>query len=664
LLGNRIGTDAPGVRAVPNLFFGVDIFGSNNILGTAAGFGNLISGNAAAGVRIEPNASGNQLQHNKIGTDADGTAAVANDTGVAIFGAKNTVGGVAGTDSNLISGNTSAGVFIYTNASGNQVQGNKIGTNLAGTSAIPNNYGLDIEGSNNTVGSVVGAGNLISGNSTAGVLIEADGSGNQVLGNFIGTNADGTAALANGTGVDIFGSNNTISGAAGAGGNVISGNTKSGVLIEANASGSQVRGNKIGTNAAGTAALANNTGVDTYGSNNTVGGTSFGAGNVISGNTAAGVQIELNAGGNQVQGNNIGTNAAGTALLSNSVGVDIFGSNNTVGGTVAGAGNVISGNRNANAVGVDIEINASGNQMQGNKIGTNAAGTSALGNLIGVLIHGSNNTVGGTAAGAGNLISGNARGVDIGDLSATGNVVQGNKIGTNAAGTAALSNVDGVDIDGSNNNTVGGTAAGAGNIIAFNSNDGVAVRSGSGNAIRENSIYANTHLGIELLLNGNFVLHAPVLTSATFNTINHVLTIKGTLSSTANTTFALEFFANPAGASQGQIYLGRATVITNGSGSVSFTAPIVVTAKAFSSVTTPIITATATDPNGDTSQFSNGVHDPVEPNPTALSAAVPTPIIPAIQPNGNTAQFSSRVHGPVAPTPTSRRRLLHPRRWG
>ena len=156
----------------------------------------------------------------------------------------------------------------------------------------------------------------------------------------------------------------------------------------------------------------------------------------------AGILLSAN-GGNTIQGNFIGTDSTGTAGRNNNVGVSISSAsnNNLIGGTTASARNVISANTfNGIAVG------ASNNQIQGNFIGTNANGTSALPNGIdGVNISGSpqftNNLVGGTAAGAGNVISGNQRGIT---LFSPGNTVQGNFIGTDPTGTKSVGNGTGI----------------------------------------------------------------------------------------------------------------------------------------------------------------------------------------------------------------------------
>src|SRR5262249_31034509 len=146
-------------------------------------------------------------------------------------------------------------------------------------------------------------------------------------------------------------------------------------------------------------------------------------------------------------------------------------SGNTIGGTTPGARNVLSGNRGS---GVWIEgAGTTGNVVAGNFIGTDVTGTAALAHRIGVriIVGGRGNTIGGTSAGAGNVISGNVdSGVWIQGAGTTGNVVAGNFIGTNADGTAALGNgADGVLIDGgASSNTIGGPTPDTGNVIAFN----------------------------------------------------------------------------------------------------------------------------------------------------------------------------------------------------
>ncbi len=174
--------------------------------------------------------------------------------------------------------------------------------------------------------------------------------------------------------------------------------------------------------------------------------------------------------GDLLKGNYLGTNAAGTGKLGNGVGVLMEGgaTANTVGGKTA---NLISGNTTAGVVIRDG--GTSGNVVLGNFIGTQKSGTVKLGNADGVDIGGgaTANTVGGTTAAAGNVLSGNTgNGVLISDAGTSGNVVLGNFVGTDSKGSINLGNtVDGVQIaKGASANTIGGTVTGSGNAIAFN----------------------------------------------------------------------------------------------------------------------------------------------------------------------------------------------------
>ena len=310
---------------------------------------------------------------------------------------------------------------------------------------------------------------------------------NQVQGNYIGTNADGTVALGNGlSGINLLrSSNNTIGGSSLAAHNIISGNKSEGVtigtvsedvtIIESN---NVVQGNYIGTDVTGTMALGNATnGVDIEGvgaSDNTIGGTADGARNVISGNQGFGVLI--GAPKNVVRGNYIGTDVTGQTALGNIPGgVELVSGadGSTIGGTTDGARNVISGNQNDGVL-----ILGSNTVVQGNSIGTNAAGNAPLPNAIGVeIINGSANMIGGPTPmpgqGVGNLISGNFNGVTISGTSATGNSVQGDLIGTDVTGAKPLRNDgDGVFVDAAQN-AIGGTASGTRNVIAGNGLNGI-----------------------------------------------------------------------------------------------------------------------------------------------------------------------------------------------
>jgi CSLREA domain-containing protein len=264
-----------------------------------------------------------------------------------------------------------------------------------------------------------------------------------------------------------------------------------------------------------------------------------------------------------------------------------------------------------------ILITGSNVIIEGNFIGTDAGGTNDQGNTQdGIRISGANNRVGGILPAARNLISGNnSDGIEITGSGATGNLVQGNLIGTTASGSSGLANTsDGIQIfNGASNNTIGGTAAGAGNVIAFNGADGVFVHSGTGNRIQRNSIFSNGGLGIDLGANGvtsndsgdpdggaNRLQNFPVLQSIVVSGSN--TTILGSIdSATSNSTYpiTIEFFSNsscdPSGHGEGETFLGAISV----SGPGSFIATFAVSLPLNS-----VVTATATDSAGNTSEFS------------------------------------------------------------
>ncbi|MCA1684117.1 MAG: right-handed parallel beta-helix repeat-containing protein, partial [Actinobacteria bacterium] len=417
----------------------------------------------------------------------------------------NTVGTAA--SANVIDGNLGHGVFVVGDARGNTVAGNYIGLNNTGDAALGNGLdGVHVEAQANTVG----PNNIISGNTGDGVSVSVNGNlgnGNAIINNQVGTDSKGSKPVPNQkSGVNLDAPGNTVRG------NLISGNAKDGIrAVGIHAHDNVVAGNTVGLNKVGTSALANGLeGVEVGGPNNRVGGTAVADRNVISGNGRRGVALTgINTTGNLIQGNYIGTNRAGSAAIPNGdAGVLVynFASRNTIGGTAKGAGNVISGNRKD---GVFLaESNTTADVVQGNFIGTNTGGTAAVPNGgYGVVVRESaNNTIGGTAAGAGNVIGGNAlEGVRILGAGATGNLVQGNAVGTDLAGRLSLANNgNGVSVgQRASGNTVGGTAPGAGNTIAFNKGNGVAVGDSpldpaAVDSILGNMIFSNGKLGIDL----------------------------------------------------------------------------------------------------------------------------------------------------------------------
>jgi subtilisin-like proprotein convertase family protein len=458
--------------------------------------------------------------------------------------------------------------------------------------------------------------------------------GNTVQGNYIGTDASGGASLSNQFGGIVLGdlaSGNLIGGDAAGAGNLISGNGGDGISIGGTAESNKIQGNLIGTDAAGNIDLGNvETGVELYSAGNLIGGMTVGARNVISGNQFGIWLQDAGATGNTVQGNFIGTNAAGNADLgANGNGITINNADgNLIGGTAAGARNLISGNT---VYGIALGATSTGNLVQGNLIGTNVAGTATIANgSHGVYLIGApGNVIGGAAAGAGNVIGGNGgNGIELVTSGNGNNVIQGNFIGTDSAGILDLGNAgDGVDVsNGATPTTVGGAAPGAGNRIAFNGGDGVQLTSDQANlyptqvAIRGNRIYKNDGLGINLGSDGvtpndsapdsdpgfNQLQNFPVLTGVYVDTVLDMTTIDGTIESAFSTFYTLDFYysveCDASGNGEGEVYLGSGGTTTNalGIGSFSMQWDVEIPAGTF-------ITATATDPNGNTSEFSNCV---------------------------------------------------------
>ncbi|HKG59419.1 MAG TPA: Calx-beta domain-containing protein [Pyrinomonadaceae bacterium] len=458
---------------------------------------------------------------------------------------------------------------------------------------------------------------------------------------------------------------------------VINGFSTGAIIISTAAAGSHVEGCYIGTDVSGTVAIPNTgPGVSVLSSNNVIGGTTVSARNVISGNSEAGVQVRLfcctganNAiSGNVIQGNYIGITAQGDKTLGNGrEGVDVSTSapdasvtNTLIGGTTPGAGNIISGNF-TEGIGIG-SFQTTNTTVQGNRIGTSANGMSKIPNG-GDGIHidlGNSNVIGGSAPGAGNLISGNGKvssglgrgnGISVGS---SNNIIQGNFIGTDATGTGPLGNMDD-GIFGGRNTTVGGTGAGEGNVIAFNGLRGISNGGNlaTANSYRGNSIHSNgtsgspftPGLGIELSPAGpnpndpgdsdtgaNNLQNFPIISSvmATGGSTN----VKGSLNSSASSSFNLDFYRNsvcdPSGHGEGEHLIGSTLVTTDASGNANFDVTFAVSAAA-----SELLTATATDLSGNTSEFS--------PCATVGSIGVSIGDVSAVEGNSGTTSFSFPV---------------------
>lgn len=441
-------------------------------------------------------------------------------------------------------------VMRYPAATGNRIAGCSVGVDSTGNGAAPNVFQgimiLDGAHGNFIGGTGPNERNVISGNSQYGIWISGSTTtANTILGNHIGTNVMGTAALPNSSGGVILADgahHNTIGGDSAASRNVISGNSNAGIWItrgEVNqtpASQNTVRGNYIGLNAAGTAAIPN-----TFSGLNILSGANDNlvAGNVISGNSAEGVRIAgLGSTGNKLHTNFLGTAPGGNLSIPNGF----------AGATIL-------------------------NRATGNYIGD--------------------------GPGTGNLISGNGTvGVLIADVGTTGNFVCNNRIGPAAmAGTSFIDQFDGVWLTaGSTANTIGGNSPGAANVITGNVGRGIVLFDGptARQTFQRNSIHANGWQGIALYSGSNNAQAAPAIASAV---LGLGTTITGNLTSTPGTDFMLEFFASPGA----RDFIGQHPVKTSPGGSVSFN----VTLPAIVAAGREIVVSATSLVTGDTSEFSN-----------------------------------------------------------
>nr|MBA2524367.1 hypothetical protein [Pyrinomonadaceae bacterium] len=376
-----------------------------------------------------------------------------------------------------------AGVSVRSN--NNLIEGNSLGN-------VPFMYaGVRAVGPavNNTVGGTTSAASNVMAFVGFSVLLPQGADNNRVQGNLIAGNVLGV-----GIGFQVSGAggtSNTVGGTVAGARNVISNyRTGDGAGVRISGDGNLVQGNYLGTNQSGDAAsnpISPGYGVQfyTFVAGNTVGGTTAAARNLISANGEAGIRarsgstLTPNNDLNLVQGNFIGTKADGTGDLGNiQQGVFVEGNglfNIAIGGTTAGARNIISNNKQNG-----VEITSTGiHILQGNFIGTDVTGTLDLGNVQnGVYLNNTpNNVVGGTVSGARNIISGSGlSGVLVEGAQSTGNAVEGNFIGTNAAGTAALGNdLNGVTTSQAPNNTIGGATTAARNVIAASGRHGVSI---------------------------------------------------------------------------------------------------------------------------------------------------------------------------------------------
>jgi len=632
--GNFIGTDISGHEDRGNGGDGITVFGSDDRIGGASDLTrNVISGNARHGVALG-GTSGAIVQGNYIGTNASGDGAIANDGhGVGLDEASgNTIGGTGDGEGNTIAFNALDGVVIAGGSDHNRVLGNRIhdngglGIDLGDDGVTPNDPGDDDGGDNSRQNFPVLDTAVTNGEDS----IVIDGSIDTVAESrvriefFAGESCDESE---HGEGARFLGFRDvdtidgTVEFTAGFEVPVAVGEAVTATATRDNDTSEFSKCIQATGSGGGRADIVVNSTADT----NVCDGTCTLRGAITLSNATEGTQtIEFAIGeGHQtiapteelpslsdpvVIDGTTQPGFSGTPLIE----LDGDALGEAVGLSIAGGTSTVKGLMINRFPGAGIYLPSDGNTVTGNYVGTDETWSTDVGNSRGISVPGANNTIGGATAATANVVSANdGPGVWlIGD----GNRVRGNAIGTDAAGTRDLGNLtSGVFVTG-NGNEVGGDDGGEGNTIAFNgvSATGVNVASGARNAILSNSIRDSVGLGIDLGNDGvtasdagdadtgaNGLQNFPVLTSA--DRLGTNVVVNGDLDSAPDATYRIELFheasCDPSGYGEGGQFLGATSVTTTPTGDASFSVTLPLSG-------TGVVTATATDAAGNTSEFS------------------------------------------------------------
>jgi len=676
IIGNWIGVKPDGTYALINAY-GIDIFNAQNneVGGTTADRANTISGCQWYGVRIHgPAASGNIVQGNNIGSDPTGTLSISNryaGVDIADGAYSNRIGATNFLFSamNVISGNEGVGVAIRdSNTYGNVLSYNFIGLTRAYGILSNNSYGVNVFQS---PGNQIGPANLVGNSQSTGLNIAGSNAvGNVVIGNIIGS--DGLATRhPNSSGIGITGPGTIIGGVTSADRNYIGGNRVNGVDIGSGGHGTIIQGNLIGLDAFGTAVMSNNQyGVYVNNANNVIiGGLGF-ARNIISGSRLSGVVIDGSSSNTVIVGNYIGTTENGLTRIGNgTAGISVNADYTTVGVPFAGLGNVIVG---ANTGGIEVDA-VNGVRIRNNSVGVGVDGVTNIPNARGIVLrNGSRNVqVGGTNALDANVIARNS-GTEVWLQGSAGNRVEGNYIGVMNGGIAFPAGQSGLGMDIENSpsnqilnnvigqvgdalrivstgsyrnvvqgnyigeynleiirnsgwgvyilnasdNLIGGDSTSLRNVIAHNAGGIVVTNTVGTNAINNrlgpslifsNAPNQNIDLGPRGLTTNDFedadigannLQNKPFITNG-ITTAGGIVYAQGLLHSAPNTTYGIDIYRSGSTNAEGFRYLGRTYVVTDGDGNAPFTAgfPVGVASGAY-------LTATATDPFNNTSEFS------------------------------------------------------------
>ncbi len=640
--GNLIGVDPTGSASRNTGFTATGIY--SQYADTTLVDSNVISGNTnTTNAAIYGTNSANvTVKANIIGASLSGQIAIPNGNGVYNAGGAGQgwiVGGSTAADRNYILGNSGQG-FLPTGtakAYGITIQNNYFGLAPDGTTVLKND-GHNINLSNFTVNPVV-RDNVIVG---AGTTVAAYGiyvitTGADIKGNLIGITPSGVTSPNRSGGIYLLNATDSIIGGQTiADRNIISGNATStataGIMLSGT-TGVVIEGNYIGTDAGGTVRRPNGNGIvlNANNTNTRIGGALASQRNIISGNTTNGITVSSGTTPTSniaIMGNYIGLDKNGDTLTgATGTGITLSAPNGIkIGGASTGEGNVISGNP---IYGISFGgVVGQAVQVYGNIIGLKPDGETSAGNgLAGVYLVSNNNPtgvlqIGGASSGQGNIISGNpVTGIYMTNANMLTNPasVKGNKIGVTASGAAAGNGTSGIrftGVSGVKGAVVGGIGAGEGNTIAYNTGNGIVLNGFSTNiTVRGNAMHDNTGLGfaygasaiptpndlpsdLDGDTGGNGLQNFPQRTTLTRCDASSAQATY--LWSAANTTYTVDFYANPSGRDptgygEGEQYVSSATVTTNATGYASITPPAGITNMSM----------TATDPNGNTSEFSN-----------------------------------------------------------
>ena len=588
---------------------------------------NVISNNLGNGIGIYGSSS-NQVASNFIGTNPAGNLADPNGlNGILITdgASANIIGGQATGGNNptgdvfvrpplgnLISGNNQNGILINGSSTGNILSGNYIGTDASGNIALGDKTGNTLDGiaiENADRNEIIGCTlyqnpfvfyNVSSGNGGNGIRIK-DSNDIIVHANFFGIGANNAVVLANGlNGLLVEGtSQNTQVGGVIPLGNVISGNTQNGIEVRDQVSGFVSFNTFAGLFAFGVAAPNGLDGILVT----STGGNNLLRTNVASGNLGNGIHLGGEATGVTVDPNMVGLNTNGSSLMPNGRNGLLVDGNahlNIIGGTRQSLipQNTFSGNIEA---GISFQGTAHNNIVYNAAIGLNTTQTGVLGNTLAGIILGPgtySNVIGSVGGQTPNYIGGNGGGGILLDGS-NNNTIRDTFIGRGNRVPFAPNVGNGILLRNANLNRIGEN--GSPNTIAYQSQNGIEIESGSQNRITSNSIYDNAALGILILPGANNNQPAPLLTDAIFKSSSKIQ-ISGTLNAQQNQNYFVQIFANPIGQSnnfQGKTLLGSVQVTTNAQGVGSFSPvfPFVADQGVY-------YTATATDDLGNSSKFA------------------------------------------------------------